>query len=66
MPSIQGKTTLRPSLLAPEDVPKSLITEQILHADLFFVEKVSLLISVSKPLGSLLHHTYPAVKEQHQ
>ena len=62
VPSIQGKTTRRPSPLAPEDVPKSLITEQVLHADLLFVDKVPFLISVSKPLGLTVASHLPGGK----
>jgi len=51
-----------PSPLAPEDVPKSLITEQVLHADLLFVEKVPFLISVSKPLGLTVASHLPGGK----
>ena len=62
IPSIQGKTTRRPTPLAPEDVPKSLLTEQILHADLLFVDKVPFLISVSKPLGLTVASHLPGGK----
>ena len=51
IPSIQGKTTRRVTPLVYEDVPKSLISDQVLHADLLFVDKTPFLISVSKPLG---------------
>ena len=51
VPSIQGKTTRRPTPLIAEDVPKSLISDQVLYADLLFVDKVPFLVSVSKPLG---------------
>ena len=60
--SIQGKTTRCPSPLAPEDVPKSLITEQVLHADLLFVDKVPFIISVSKPLGLTVASHLPGRK----
>ena len=51
IPSIQGKTTRRKTPLVYEDVPRSVVTEQVLHADLLFVDKAPFLISVSKPLG---------------
>ena len=51
IPSIQGKTTRRVTPLVYEDVPKSIISDQVLHADLLSVDKTPFLISVSKPLG---------------
>jgi len=42
IPSIQGKTTRRVTPLVYEDVPKSIISDQVLHADLLFVDKTAL------------------------
>ena len=51
VPSIQGKTTRKKTQLVVDDVPKSLITKQVLHADLMFVDQIPILVSVSQPLG---------------
>jgi len=62
VPSIQGKTTRRPTPLVAEDVPKSLISDQVLYADLLFVDKVPFLVSVSKPLGLTVASHLPGGK----
>jgi len=51
VPSIQGKTTRKKTQLVVDDVPRSLITKQVLHADLMFVDQIPILVSVSEPLG---------------
>ena len=45
-----------------EDVPKSLISDQVLYADLLFVDKVPFLVSVSKPLGLTVASHLPGGK----
>ena len=52
----------RVKLPGTHHVPKSLITEQVLHADLLFVDKVPLLISVSKSLGLTVASHLPGGK----
>ena len=51
VPSIQGKTTRKKTQLVVDDVPKSVMIKQVLHADLMFVDQIPILVSVSQPLG---------------
>ena len=61
--TIQGKTVRRrPAVLNTEFVPKPVHTNQVLHADLLFVDKASFLISVSEPLGLTIASHLPAGK----